>query len=217
MSEGSVALPLALFPPVHWWLHALEEGTYVDVDRPFQKQTLRNRFTVLTCNGPQSLSIPVRSTGGQTTALRSIQMADGKWRQEHLHTLRSAYGRAAYFEHFYPVVEQIYSHPTTSLHEFAMASLDLIQNPLRKKNQTLYFQPNAESQVDEAQSRALSAALEPSYPGIQEPGYPQVFSDRFAFVHNLSYLDLLMNKGPEAIDYILFIKNGSRPVEMGPK
>jgi hypothetical protein len=58
----------------------------------------------------------------------------------------------------------------------------------------------------------LSATLEPSYAGIQEPGYPQVFSDRFAFQHNLSYIDLMMNKGPEAIDYILFIKNGYTPV-----
>lgn len=212
MSVGSTALPLAVFPPVHWWIQAFDEHTFIDLDRAYQKQTLRNRFTILTSNGAQSLSIPVTSTGGQPTPLHAIQMAEGKWRYEHLHAIRSAYGRAAYFEHFYPQLEQLYYAPLVYLHEFATSSLQLLRSQLIKKNTPLNFTKPAAIHLDETQSRLLSATLEPSYAGIQEPGYPQVFSDRFAFQHNLSYIDLMMNKGPEAIDYILFIKNGYTPV-----
>jgi hypothetical protein len=212
MSSPVRALPMALFPPVHWWVAALSEDVFLDVHRTYYKQTLRNRMTILTSNGVAQLSIPVNSTKGQATPHSEIRMAEGKWRLEHLHAIRSAYGRAAYFEHYYPIIENVYASPNDYLHIFAQSTAAILMESFKKKGIVFQHTEKGQSELDEMASRALSAQLEPSYAGIIEPGYPQVFSDRFAFQHNLSYIDLMMNKGPEAIDYIFFIKNGYTPV-----
>ena len=34
------------------------------------------------------------------------------------------------------------------------------------------------------------------------PAYPQVFDEKYGFLHNLSILDLLFNKGPETPVYL---------------
>lgn len=201
------ALPLALFPPVHWWIHALQSDVRLDSTRTYQKQTLRNRFAILTSNGPQILSVPVRSTHGQALPHSSIRLGEGKWRLEHLHAIRSAYGRAAYFEHYYPIIEKSYAPHFQYLHEMAHASQMLLNSAMQKKAIPAPLFVQGSDSIAEESSRLLSQTLEPTFLGIQEPGYPQVFSDRFAFHSNLSYIDLMMNKGPQAIDYILFIKN----------
>ena len=40
------------------------------------------------------------------------------------------------------------------------------------------------------------------YPTLSHKSYHQVFSDRLPFTPNLSIIDLLMNLGPEATDYL---------------
>jgi hypothetical protein len=200
------ALPVALFPPVHWWLKALESDVKLDLDRPYRKQTLRNRYYLLTANGVKGLTVPIQSTQGIATSMRDIRLSEGKWRSEHLHAIRSAYGRAAYFEYFYPQLEAVYQPQCTHLHEMSERALGLIAPMLGKKNISLHWM-SREKTVDELATRALETHLDPHFIGTPEQGYPQVFSDRFPFVSHLSCIDLLMNKGPQAIDYILFIKN----------
>jgi hypothetical protein len=48
---------------------------------------------------------------------------------------------------------------------------------------------------------------EPHQPWPDLPSYPQVFSDRHPFMSGLSVIDLLMNKGPRASDYIASAAN----------
>lgn len=211
MSGLTRALPLALFPPVHWWVEALRDDTYIDIDRSYHKQTLRNRIAILTSNGRLQLTVPVQSTGGIPTPLRDIKLSEGKWRHEHLYAIRSAYGRAAYFEHYFPIIESCYTSKSNHLADFCQKSLEIVIPQLTKKGISVSFKPPLGDTCDEKASRILSTQLEPSYQGIMEPGYPQAFSDRFAFEHNLSCIDLIMNKGPQAIDYILFINNAGQP------
>jgi hypothetical protein len=211
MPEVVRALPLALFPPVHWWVEALDTSTYIDTDRSYHKQTLRNRMSILTSNGRLHLTVPVQSTGGIPTPMREVRLADGKWRHEHLYAIRSAYGRAAYFEHYYPMIEACYKTAATHLSELCRMSLEIVLQQCAKKGVAIHTEKPLDAQVDEPLTRQLSLHLEPAYAGIAEPGYPQAFSDRFEFQHNLSCIDLLMNKGPQSIDYILFIKNATHP------
>jgi WbqC-like protein family len=213
MTTTYAALPIALFPPIHWWLHALDSHIRVDTQRTYHKQTLRNRFSILTCNGPAALSVPIQSTKGMPTPFSEVRMAEGKWRQEHLHAIRSAYGRSAYFEHYYPIIESCYRAEHEYLHQLAKESMVLMLPIFAKKHLTIQFNSDEIQEIDES----FSATLEPAYIGLNEPGYPQVFSDRFAFHSNLSCIDVLMNKGPQAIDYILFIKNGAPPRESSTK
>jgi hypothetical protein len=200
------ALPLAIFPPVQWWLKALEPGVKLDLYRPYRKQTLRNRYYLLTANGVKGLTVPVQSTQGISTSMREIRLSDGKWRSEHLHAIRSAYGRAAYFEYYYPQLETVFQPQFTYLHEMSEQALSLMTPMIGKRKVNLEWMNNA-ILPDELATRALELHLDPHYNGAPEPSYPQVFSDRFPFVSQLSCIDLLMNKGPQAIDYILFIKN----------
>jgi hypothetical protein len=178
------ALPLTIFPPVHWWLEALSEDVALDIHRTYYKQTLRNRMTILSSNGLVQLSIPVVSTKGKATPLSDIRMADGKWKMEHLHAIRSAYGRAAYFEHYYPMLQNVYGSKNDFLYLFAQSTLDIFMPTFYKKGIDFPRTTGDSLHINEIGSRALSAQLEPSFVGLVEPGYPQVFSDRFAFQSN---------------------------------
>lgn len=74
------------------------------------------------------LTIPVE--GGAATLKRRdaspILSEHGKWRREHLGAIRTIYGRAPYFIHLMPRLEEIYDHSQgISLEEFNSRLLDL--------------------------------------------------------------------------------------------
>ena len=50
----------------------------------------------------------------------------------------------------------------------------------------------------------LRSAIHPKKPFPKEffPEYPQIFSDRQGFLHDLSIIDLLFNLGPDAGEYL---------------
>jgi len=53
----------------------------------------------------------------------------------------------------------------------------------------------------------IDRQFEPEFQWSQLPSYLQVFADRLPFESNLSILDLMMNRGPASLEYLLFIKN----------
>lgn len=79
---------------------------------PFTKGGYQNRVKVLGPNGPQWLTVPVLTKGlmGQPTS--QVQVDDLKsWRQTHLKTLRTLYGRAPHATEMLAVAEDAYATP----------------------------------------------------------------------------------------------------------
>lgn len=80
---------------------------------PFTKGGYQNRVKVLGANGPQWLTVPVLTKGLMGQPTNQVQVDDLKgWRQTHLKTLRTLYGRAPHATEMLAVAEEAYATPS---------------------------------------------------------------------------------------------------------
>lgn len=198
-------LPICPFPSIYWWSIALRnDSILLDKFENYPKQTYRNRYDILGVNGKVSLTIPVIGQKGMKTSIKEIQIAHGSWMYTHLGTLRSSYGKSAFFDHFYPLVEKLYLKKDKYLIDYNLSSIELYRK--------LLIGSRSIDLIDEHIpfiDNDIRLQFEPSSGPFLTKKYPQVFADRFSFQNNLSSLDLLFNMGPKAIDYILLKKIGN--------
>lgn len=186
---------------------AIEENPCViHVHENYIKQTYRNRYDILSANGPVSLTIPVAGQKGLKVYSRDIRIADHRWIKNHLAAIRSAYSRSAYYEFFADEIQPVYEARHAFLVDFNLATLHWLKRyiPSFHFETTSHHLPFVDlSSTD--QLRLLTFEPAAIWPDV--PRYTQVFADRFNFQSNLSTLDLVMNLGPRSADYILFTKN----------
>ena len=115
-----------------------------------------------------------------------------------------AYSHAPFFEHYWEIFIAIINQNQNSLYTLnmdimkALAEVLDITSPIRE---TKYFERNYPISYQDIRDNFGS---KPSYPKIVP--YQQVFSDTFDFESELSILDLLFCKGPEARLYLKQLK-----------
>jgi hypothetical protein len=94
----------ALQPSYLPWLGFFDQIARCDLfilydDLPYSKDTWRNRNRIRTPQGWCWLSVPVVNAGVSRKTIREVQVSEhGNWRRAHWRSLRTAYGRAPYFE-----------------------------------------------------------------------------------------------------------------------
>lgn len=191
-------LPLHCFPNIHWLSQAIEPDVVIDIHEHYEKQTLRNRFEILGVNGRLSLTIPIAGQKGEKVAMKDIRIADNTWRKTHLTSIRSAYGRAAFFEFYFDEIASLFMGKQQFLADFNLEAIEFI-----RKNKISVSEKISEATLPFTEKEKVELNTE-----NLAPPYPQVFSDRFGYVPALSVIDLLMNLGPRAADHILLWKNG---------
>ncbi len=181
-----------------WLAEAAKDDVLLDLHEYYEKQTARNRYEILGVNGKLSLTIPVLGQKGEKVMTKDIRIANHDWCNVHLRSIRSAYGRAPFYEFYFEEVEKIIRQRHTFLLDFNMDVLQWLRSKklLITTEITQEFHPYGSKEI-------VSIAMLES-----DPTYPQVFSDRYEFVRGLSAIDLLMNLGPRCSDYILLWKNG---------
>lgn len=191
-------LPIHCFPNAAWLAEAAAEDVVLDTHEYYDKQTMRNRFEILGVNGKMTLSIPVEGQKGVKTLSKDIKIANHDWRKLHLTSVRSAYGRAPFYEHYFEEISNILLKKQAYLMDFNLEVLDWLRTKklVITENKSTDFVPFNEKEI----VRPISQEIAPTY--------LQVFSDRFAFHGGLSAIDLLMNLGPRSADHILLWKNG---------
>jgi len=100
------------------WLGLLHKASLCDVfvymdDVQFLTRDFNHRNRVVTPSGQVLwLTVPVDRKGSASDRLRDIRIArpggKGSWQEEHSLTLRSCYGKAAYFKEYWPFFEWLY-------------------------------------------------------------------------------------------------------------
>jgi hypothetical protein len=139
-----------------------------------------NRYKIITANGVQELSVPVKGGRKQRLPLAALQIDyTHDWQRQHWGALYSAYGRAPFYEHYAEGLKAIIYAGYESLHELNRASVNWLAAEMRL---SLSIQEVVAGEI------SLNDAL--------FPAYHQVFEDRWGFVGGLSAIDLLMNEGP---------------------
>lgn len=186
--------PTAYFPPLAWCRAAAARGgrwRWQGAEH-YQKGGWRNRCRIATANGPLLLSVPLRGGKHRQQPIAEVAIDyTADWWRIHEMTLRSAYGRAPFFEHY---AETIFAparrRPPTLLE--LNCSLMKVLAPLLGLPQP----PELLNEFVRAGSREQNFLGDAPPP---EPTYPQVFSDRHGFTPGLSVLDALFCRGPAAL------------------
>ena len=121
------------------------------------------------------------------------------WQLQHWRAIKSAYGKSPYFE-FYadellPYFEKKYDFLLDWNMDLLQFIVDVLNLPVDIQLTDSYYSTN-EAILD---YRNNITPKMPTNTTFQDVYYGQVFEDKHGFIPNLSILDLLFCKGPEAI------------------
>lgn len=189
----------AYFPPIAYVAAILQHTEIlIEVKETFPKQTYRNRTEIMTANGVRMLTVPVVRNNHSRTEEIGIDYKE-RWNIIHLRTLEAAYSASPYYLYYKDPLESLLTRHYEKLTDLNTSLLEWILQLLKTDCQLIATEDyEKEYPLD---FRNIFSPKRP-YPTERFKRYYQVFSDRIAFTPNLSILDLLMNLGPEAKEYL---------------
>jgi len=166
------------------------------------KRSYRNRAHILGANGMIRLTIPLKKGKNEGQPIREVQIEYvQKWQQQHWQSIRSAYGKAPFFEHYSdelrPFFEKKYKFLFDFNFELMEGLMDLmgINSEISLTNNYAHTPP--EDTLDLRNSIHPKERHHKPDPYYKSIPYAQVFQDKHGFVSNLSVLDLLFCIGSE--------------------
>ena len=181
------------------------ERTVIEAHENYNKQSWRNRFTVGTDQGPQTLSIPVERGARAKCPIGRLRLSGhGDWRHRLESALATNYGSTPFYEYYIDDLLAVYDAHTETL-------FDLNEALRRRICALIGFEPNVEYSHEYAAPAAdtpvcdLREALHPkrplhvALPRFRALPYWQVHRAAQPFMANLSIVDLLFNMGPESL------------------
>jgi len=194
--------PISIVPPIALVKAACQSGTWlIEWHENYQKQSIRNRYHILSPNGIQTLTIGVVGQKGEKIPTPEIQVDHNKtWLRDHIRSIKTAYGSAPFFDFYMDEIEEILSSPSQTLGEFSKKSVDAWLELLQISPEIKYTS-SFQTEPQEYDFRIRIKTKQKTF-GLSLPPYVQVFNDRFDFVPNLSVIDLLFNLGPESGAYL---------------
>ena len=195
----------AYFPPIAYMTALVRcDEALIEVKETFPKQTYRNRMEIMTACGVRTLTVPVVRNNHSRTEEVGIDYRE-RWNVVHLRTLTAAYAASPYFLYYKDDIEGILMQRYDRLTELNGAIMSWLLEKLKVKCRLAYTDDFLPADGDGQDYRSLFSPKRP-YPTEGMKPYYQVFADRLPFTPNLSVLDLLMNIGPEATEYLKIIE-----------
>lgn len=195
-----VVLPLYCFPDRLWFArYRAADHVLIDLAEHYVKQSYRNRFALMGSHGPFMCTARVHGQQGQKIALRNIALVDDEWRRVALRGLRSSYAGSPFWEHYAEIIESIFLSKHERLVDLNLAALNFLLDGMGMAEKHSFSDHYVELNEEWIDFRMNA---EPDHQESHLPPYPQVFEDRHGFVDGLSALDLLLNTGPEALNYL---------------
>ena len=201
--QMSIYLSTAYLAPIEYYSKLLSDDVIIEQHENYIKQTYRNRCTILSANGPMTLSIPIESSGGKKCLIRDLCVAEhGNWRHLHWNALISAYNSTPFFEYYQDDFRPFYEKSYKYLFDFNEELRDLICRLI--DIDTSYLKYTDEFTL-ELGSEDFRSKISPKTdwrqvdPYFESVPYYQIFDQRFGFSENLSIVDLLFNMGNESL------------------
>jgi hypothetical protein len=206
---------------------AVDEFILYD-DMQFTRRDWRNRNQIKTPNGPQWLTVPVKSKGKYHQAIRETEVDGTDWAGLHWSSLTLNYRRCPHFDEITELIAPLYRHPNENLSALNRAFTDAICGYLQidtkisncwdyhllqgkterlvdlcsQAGASVYISgPAAKNYIVEDVFREAGIGLE-WFDYAAYPEYPQLWG---AFVHGVTILDLLFNCGKDTPHYMRYV------------
>ncbi|NDW10843.1 WbqC family protein [Dysgonomonas sp. 520] len=201
----SIFLSTAYLAPIEYYSKFLvSDKIYIEKHENYQKQSYRNRCTILSANGKMPLSVPVVHSSALKCLTRDIRIADhGNWQHVHWNALVSAYNSTPFFEYYQDDFRPFYEKKYDFLFDFNEELQNLVLDLLDIDDVNIGYTDFYRKELDGADSD-FRDTIHPKKDWQQLDNefisvpYYQVFEDRFGFTPNLSIADLLFNMGNES-------------------
>jgi hypothetical protein len=187
---------IAYFPPIDYLLEMKKaDGVFIEACENYQKQTYRNRATILTGNGLYDLIIPV--VRSSVKLIKEIQIDNSvAWQRNHWKTIESAYNKSPFFLFYRDFFESLFQKKQIFLFDFNMELLDLLRK-LFSINNPIFLTDNFD--VDMLNTENFRDFFLPKNREFRpkKVHYQQTFGDRYDFAENLACIDYLFTKGSD--------------------
>jgi hypothetical protein len=196
--KRSLLIDLQLFPSVNYCRTLFQYSNIIfEQYEHYHKSGFSNRYCVSTPKGSLKLSVPLKGGRDQKTAIKDLRIADTEdWQKLHWRTLTSCYGRSPFFEFYGPILKPIFFKPYDFLIDLQLDAFSFLFRALKQKPEfTLsgVYEKTPSPSVEDVRHKALEEFAVP---------YPQNFESEIGFLPNLSVLDLIFNKGPQAFHHL---------------
>ncbi len=162
----------------------------------YTRQSYFNRAEILLANKVHTLSVPIQGRRPRVP-LGEVRIDYGqKWALTHLRGIQSGYGKAPFFEYFFPYFEEVISRQERFLWDLNFNLLTICLKLLRRPVKvTVQHQGAIPADVVDFRGLIVPSGSFLDRPFYQEVPYGQIFG--LDFVPNLSILDGLFCLGPE--------------------
>lgn len=207
MHSQKVLLTTAYLPPVQYFAWLVKDiPVFIEQHENYAKQTYRNRCTILSANGPLSLTIPTVKKSGEKVSIRDVEIDySTPWQKIHWKALESAYQNSPYFEHLADDLAPFYNEKIKFLFDLNQQVIETLLTFL-EINTRVHLTENY-SVIYPSETIDLRKVISPKEDITENDTfnptpYYQVFGQKGGFVPNLSIIDLVCNEGLLSVDIL---------------
>lgn len=168
---------------------------------PYQRQSFLNRTRIRLANKVETLSIPIVGRRPKVSLNQVRLDYSQNWQSRHLRSIQSAYGKAPFFEYFFPDIQEIIESNAECLWDLNLRLMTICLKLLRLPVKVTVL---TEGEIP-PEVMDIRGLIVPGRPfSDRKFYYPLPYSQLFGlnFEPNLSILDLLFCTGPEALQIL---------------
>ena len=199
-SDTSLLIELHYLPSLEYFTRLVKFGTIqLEGQENYVKQSYRNRCYIMGANGILQLTVPVIG-GTKKIPVQEIKIDENQnWINIHLRALKSAYGRAPFFEFYFDYFDTVFQKREKYLFDLNYALLTVCLQILgfnKSISITESYIQETEGRFSDLRNKINAKSDFTNRTFYQAISYTQVFGKDFA--PNLSIVDLIMNEGPNS-------------------
>ncbi len=174
----------------------------LESDESYVKGSYRNKSFIVTSNGKQRLSIPLKRGKHQQKNIQAVEISDSEdWRRQQWKSIKTAYENAPYWEDYSDELYALLTYSSATLWEYNLNLLKGLIDILQIDCEIVFTKEYVKEHMGRLDLRQSLLPKNETWilPDIRLVKYGQVFEDRQDFIPNASIIDLLFCKGPETI------------------